>query len=83
MQASVKETEDLQQLRKYPEKEHCRFGEAMSAHVCVPNASFLSEKDYKQYELWPRDRVEAVVPHCMNNIKPTPSQANIIREKRF
>ena len=34
-----------------PDKEHERYGKSMSAYVCVPNASFLTEHDHKEYEL--------------------------------
>ena len=60
-----------------PEKEHSRFGESISAYVCVPNASFLTEKDHAVYELWPNRKVDAVIPLCMNNIQPMLSRADI------
>ena len=62
--ASVR-AEDIASQEK--SKDHDRFGSPMAAYTCVTNASFLTEKDCTEYDLWPKVTVEAIVPHCLVN----------------
>ena len=43
------------------------YSSSMVAHTCVTNASFLTEKEYTEYLLWPPVAVEAIVPSCLVN----------------